>query len=311
MKQEIVFVGTGCGWGAANMGTAKGPGHLFSSKDPNIDSGKGFSSLSKRQLILKNFHDFNLFESYLPLLGNYQKIRKKHLKEALDYHYQTIDKVILSGQKPFSIGGDHALAIATWSAVKKHYPEFGLIWIDAHLDAHTPLTSFSTAIHGMPVAALLGFGDEDLTNLGDIKPKIKPENIAYIGARDYEDNERELLRSLGVKIFKMHHVEEKGFAAVFSEAKEHVTKNLIPYGISLDLDAFTPNEAPGTGATAIGGIKEQDVLPILRGILHDSALVAFELMEFNPDLDEKNKTLSLIWRLVKTLLGDTNDGKSS
>lgn len=303
MKQDFVFIGTGSGWGASNMGTGKGPHILLNSINPQASSTQVFSSLSPYNVLLKNFHDFENFTSLFPLDKDASLIRKSFVKQALTHHYAAIQKVLSKKLFPFSIGGDHSLAIATWAAVKHHYGPFGLIWIDAHLDAHTPSTTPSNAIHGMPVANLLGFGDADFVGFSERKPIIHPQNLAYIGVRSFEFEEKELLNRLGVKIYFMDEVKDRGFSTVFQEAKALVTKNTSHYGISLDIDAFDPIEVQGTGTKEPGGLKEIGVLPSFYNLLKDPHLTCFEIVEFNPDLDKGEKTLSFLWRLTKTVLG--------
>lgn len=311
MTRDIVFVGTGCGWGARNMGTGQGPETLLNSSKPNSHSSKTFSSFSSNPSILKNFHNLDSFIPLFPLTGSGKEIRHQRTLEALKFHFDAIDSVFKRSLTPFSIGGDHSLAIATWSAAKQHYHDFGLIWIDAHLDAHIHETSPSQAIHGMPVASLLGFGDKSLKNFTDTVGNLNPKNLVYIGTRSFETGEQALLKRLGVKIYYMDEVKERGFANVFKEAKQYVTHNTPFYGISLDIDAFDPEEVPGTGSKESDGLRKKDTFPSLFNLLNDPHLVCFELAEFNPHLDEGNRTLSFLWHLTKTLLGDLNDDQST
>jgi arginase len=305
MKQDIVFIGTGSGWGARDMGTGKGPHNLLNSVDPETSSKQIFSSFSPYNVLLKNFHDFENFTPLFPLDKEASLIRKSYVKQALTHHYEAMKTVLAKKLFPIVIGGDHSLAIATWSAVKHHHGVFGLIWLDAHLDAHTSSTTPSNAIHGMPVAHLLGYGDADLATFGDRRPIILPQNLVYIGARSFEFEEKELLTRLGVKIYFMDEVNARGFSTVFQEAKEMVTKNTPYYGISLDIDAFDPIEVPGTGAKEPKGLKETEVFPNFYNLRQDPHLICFEIVEFNPDLDKGEKTLSFLWRLTKTFLGQS------
>ena len=109
-----------------------------------------------------------------------------------------------------TIGGGHSSGIGTWSGAATALADkgdIGLIWCDAHMDAHTFETSPSNNIHGMPVAALLGYGDEALTHIAHPAPKIKPENLCLIGIRDYEEGEAKLLESLNVRVIKIEEVQ--------------------------------------------------------------------------------------------------------
>jgi arginase len=201
------------------------------------------------------------------------------------------------------IGGDHACAIGTWSGAahaSRNQGDIGLIWIDAHFDAHTPATSLSGNIHGMPVAVLLGHGDERLIHIQDNLPKIKPESICMIGMRSYESGEQELIQKLNIKVFYMDEVLARGFESVFKEAKEIVTRTTIGYGISLDMDGIDPLEAPGVGTPEENGIPGQEVCDVFRKYcLGDKKLLGLELTEFNPHEDVDKKTEMLMMKLLE------------
>lgn len=207
------------------------------------------------------------------------------------------------------IGGDHSCAIGTWSGAAhalRDKGDIGLIWIDAHLDAHTPQTSPSGNIHGMPVAVLLGYGDEHLIHIQDNLPKIKPENLCMIGMRSYESGEQNLINKLNIKVFYMDEVLRRGFDAVFAEAIEVVTRNTVGYGLSLDIDGIDPIEAPGVGTPADNGIAGELLCQAFRKYsLQDKKsqtnkkLLGLELAEFNPHRDIDKKTEVLIIRLLE------------
>jgi arginase len=298
IDRNISLIGVCSGWGATNMGTAHGPQHVldgFKSNSPFIPE---YSSTSK----LLVFHDWDNFESFYPLTGAEKEKRTEHVLNAVSVVANEVLEDLKQHKFPVVIGGDHSIAMGTWSAVHTWLQEdFGLIWIDAHLDAHTFETSPSYALHGMPVAALLGHGSPDFTHLLSKSPKIKPENIAFIGIRSFEEGEAHLLASLGVKIFDMDYVHTHGFDATFKEAQKWVLKNTQFYGITLDIDSLDPEDAPGTGTREPDGIAATDCINSLKGIFSDSRLVAFELTEFNPLEDQEKKTEKLIWNIMKHL----------
>lgn len=210
----------------------------------------------------------------------------------------TIDK----GKLPLVIGGDHSCAIGTWSgaalALKKHGP-LGLVWIDAHMDSHTPETTPSGAIHGMPLAALLGYGAPELVNIAAFSPKILPAQLCLIGVRSFESGEAALLQRLGVRVFFMKEVKLRGIAAVMAEALAIAMHGTAGFGISIDLDAFSPEESPGVGTPVRHGLHHLVLDKVLRGILHHPQLAALELAEYNPQRDQNQRSL----RLATDLLG--------
>ncbi len=214
---------------------------------------------------------------------------------------QSVEKVLQQGHQPLVVGGDHSCAVGTWSAVAQSLRSagsVGLIWIDAHLDAHTPDTSDSQAPHGMPLAALLGHGSAGMTHLYGWSGKLLARNVVVIGARSYEAPEKALLESLSVRIMFMEEVLERGFAACFDEARTIVKANTAGWGITFDLDGLDPQDAPGTGTPVETGIRLADALPALAGCSHDPDFVAMELTEYNPLRDFGGRTAKAAMQLV-------------
>lgn len=198
-------------------------------------------------------------------------------------------------------GGDHTSAIGTWSGVShaKHSAgPIGLIWIDAHLDSHTPQTSDTGNLHGMPLACLLGLGESALTQIFRAEPKLKPENICLIGIRSFEAGELELHQQLKTRIFFMDEVKERGMQAVLQEAIQIVTKNTSCYGITIDVDSIDPNDAPGTGVAEPNGIPGEDLCQALTLVADDPRLIGAEIVEFDPSRDKNQITEKLITRML-------------
>lgn len=217
----------------------------------------------------------------------------------------TVAQVLRQNHQPLVLGGDHSCAVGTWSAVANHLrPQgaLGLVWIDAHLDAHTPETSDSQAPHGMPVAALLGHGSVGMTDLFGWRHKLQPEHLVIIGARSYEPAEKALLDSLGVRVMFMPEVLERGFATCFEEARSRVQTGTAGWGISFDLDGLDPRDAPGTGTPVEQGIRLADALQVLAGCSQDPQFVALELTEYNPLRDFGGQTAQAATELVCTVL---------
>jgi arginase len=228
--------------------------------------------------------------------------------DAVPFVYDHVDrlskhthKAIRHNQFPVVIGGDHACAIGTWSGIISALHaegQFGLIWIDAHMDSHTLATSPSGAYHGMPIASLLGEGEKEFAELCTSKAKISPEHICLIGIRSYEEGEEALLKKLGVRVYKMDEIAERGFDAVYQEALKIVKTGTKGYGVSIDLDAFDPKDAPGVGSREKGGLRKTEVQPSFKNAISDSALKALEIAEFNPKRDKQDKTAVLIEEIL-------------
>lgn len=203
-------------------------------------------------------------------------------------------------QKRFfiTLGGDHTAAIGSWSGASHALTgDLGLLWFDAHMDAHTFETTLSNNIHGMPLAVLLGYGEPALTHIASQQPKVKPENVALIGVRSYETGEAELLKKLGVKIFYMEDIQKLGLQNVMSSALRIVSQNTAGFGISIDLDGFDPEDAPGVGTAEKNGIRAVEFLQHFACITKHPKLIGADIAEFNPVLDHEQKTRELAVQL--------------
>jgi ornithine--oxo-acid transaminase len=210
----------------------------------------------------------------------------------------TVHHTLALGELPLILGGDHAIAAGTWKGVGRFLGTApGLIWIDAHLDAHTPATSPSGNAHGMPLAAMLGAGAPAMTGVDG--PNLDPRRLAVIGVRSYESAELAFLNECGVRIFSMQEIRQIGFAAAFAQARQLMGN--LPWGISLDIDAFDPEIAPGVSTPVAGGLHADEVFAALQGILRDEQLIAMEISEFNPQRDRQHQTHDLIRHLLGAL----------
>lgn len=204
-------------------------------------------------------------------------------------------------------GGDHTSAIGTWSGVREALSgPLGLIWVDAHMDSHTPETSLSGRPHGMPLAALMGFGDSRFTRLLGRVPKIKPAHLCLIGVRSFEEGEAKLLKELGVRLFLMDEVKSRGLAVIFQEALSLVTEGTAGFGLSLDVDSLDPQEAPGVDVPEPDGLRVHELAAALRQVTKDPRLQGIEVVEFNPHKDVQQRTEQAIVKLIEAMIG-SND----
>jgi len=210
------------------------------------------------------------------------------------------------GDLPVVIGGDHAIAAGTWRGVARVAGDaLGLLWIDAHLDANTPATSRSGNLHGMPLAALLG---ARIPELGAVDgSSLNPRHLCIVGARSYEEAEARWLRELGVLIFGMKEIQRRGLPAVLGEALSHVRNNNAAFGLSIDLDAIDPSDAPGVSTPSAGGLDGEELRAALHGIGSDPRLAAIEIAEFNPDHDPDGRTARLAVSLLESMTARQDD----
>ncbi len=238
----------------------------------------------------------------------------KHLAEMLASSQNIIEKVsaILGNDEfPIILGGDHAIAIPTFSAIANHYKqqgtEIGLIWFDAHADINTPETSPSGNIHGMPLATILGHGNEELVNLCGFAPKLNHKHFAHIGARDVDPGERSQIEKLGLRdnFFTMSDIDKRGMAACVEDAVAIASQAPGGYAVTFDIDMIDPRFAPGSGTLVRGGTTYREAHLALEIIAAHGGMRSFEIVEVNPLLDQSNITVELACELILSALGKT------
>lgn len=238
----------------------------------------------------------------------------RHLAEMLASCSNIIDSlndILLSSETPVILGGDHAIAIATYSAISSHYrqagSEIGLIWFDAHADINTPETSPSGNIHGMPLAAILGHGQPDLVGLCGYSPKLDGKYLAHIGARDVDPGERSQIEKYGLRsnFFTMSDIDSRGMRACVEDAIAIASKAPGGYAVTFDIDMIDPRFAPGSGTLVRGGATYREAHLALEIIAEHGGMRSFEMVEVNPLLDQSNITVELACELILSALGKT------
>jgi arginase len=218
--------------------------------------------------------------------------------------YDTITTTLQPHEIGVFLGGDHSLSIGTVSAVLKLFggEKVGVLWVDAHADMNSPHTSPSGNIHGMSVAALLGDGPAELTDIGYAGPKIQADQVAMVGIRNLDPDERLKLKQSGIFIHTMREVDELGMSLVAHRILDHFA-NYDTIHVSLDLDSCDPTIAPGVGTPVNGGLSYREA-HLLMEILADSGKVrTVDIVEVNPVLDNHNTTAEIAVELVASLFG--------
>lgn len=211
------------------------------------------------------------------------------------------------GARPIILGGDHSAAIGSITGSSVHFrdggEDMGVIWVDAHTDMNTPETSPSGNIHGMPVACLLGHGPPELTDLLGPAPKVKPENLVFVGIRSVDPTERALVRKSGATVFTMRDVDEHGARRIMQHAVEIATRDTAGFHFSYDMDGVDARVAPGVGTPVQGGLTYREA-HLIAEMAHDSGrMAAMDLMEVNPTQDVRNITSELGVQLILSAHG--------
>jgi arginase len=239
--------------------------------------------------------------------GNAKTRFKKEIVKVCEDLADQVHKAHKNGSLPVTLGGDHSLALGTVSGSWKYYKakkkSIGLIWVDAHGDMNTPETSPSGNIHGMPLASLLGLGDKKLTSIAGKGPKVKARNVALIGIRDLDENEKHNLRETGVHVFTMKEIDRYGMPRVCERAIEAASDQTDGVHVSFDIDAADPALAVGTGTKARGGLTYRECHLFMEMMADSEMLCGLDLVEVNPLEDAYNQTAVLASELIQSALG--------
>ncbi|MCJ1287215.1 Arginase, catabolizes arginine to ornithine and urea [Xylographa opegraphella] len=228
-----------------------------------------------------------------------------------------------AGRLVLTLGGDHSIAIGTIAGTSRAIKErlgrdIAVIWVDAHADINTPETSASGNIHGMPVAFLTGLAKEDKDDvfgwLGKAGGRSEEEGggvlglkkLVYIGLRDVDRGEKEILRKHGIKAFSMHDIDRHGIGRVMELALTYIGLE-TPIHLSFDVDGLDPQWAPSTGTPVRGGLTLREGDYIAECVHETGSLVAMDLVEVNPSLEAvgAQETIRAGCSLVRCALGDT------
>jgi arginase len=226
------------------------------------------------------------------------------VKSACEKLCAVVSEEIKRERLPLILGGDHSIVLGSGKGVLENFKNPGIIYIDAHADINTDKTSPSGNIHGMPIAALMGYGNEKLVNIGCSENKLKPENIVYIGLRDVDMGEKIFLKEHNIKAFSMQDIDRVGIEAVMNAAIEYIEKTADHIHLSFDVDSLDPAFAPGTGVKVNGGLNFREAKIALELISQIDNICSVEFVEVNPLLDDGNKTAELTTDLILSLFGE-------
>jgi arginase len=237
--RKISIIGVPMDLGADRRGVDMGPSALR------------YADLNEKlQGLGHEVEDLGDLDVIIPETRHFGDPRAKYLKEIADACAHLANLVLeirQQGRTPLVLGGDHSIAVGTVSGVAESFrregKKIGLMWFDAHADFNTPDISPSGNVHGMPMAAIMGYGPVELTHILGFSPKIQTESAVMIGIREVDPDERELVKKSGVRVFTMKEIDRRGIGAVMDEAVSIVTKNTDGYAVTLDADFLDPYES--------------------------------------------------------------------
>jgi arginase len=291
---------------AGKKGAADGPKAV---KDYLIKNGLDCSDC----IILNNTYS----NSDLPNIFNFAKHIDLVFENAKNLE-QSVNSAINASKLPIILSGDHGNAIGGLSGLKNANPSkrIGVIWIDAHADLHTPFSTPSGNIHGMPLAALAGIDNSEhcknrisekekyywneLKKLGvlDISPKFDLKDLIFIGIRDAEDEEWDLIENYGIKTFEPDDIRNLGIQNILKQSFEYLNSCDLLY-VSFDADSLDPNISIGTGTPSPDGLNIEQAEQLFVELLNHTKLGAFEITEVNPNLEQGGEEMA---KVVSNLL---------
>jgi len=299
MAQKIRIIGVPMDLGASRRGVDMGPSALRVA---------GLQARIKQ--LGHQVEDIGNISVKQPEEMSYGEKRAKYLAEIADACKDLaviVEKSLDESMMPVVLGGDHSIAAGSLSGVatyfKKKEKKIGLVWLDAHGDINTPESSPSGNVHGMPLAAAMGYGATELVELQGFKPKVEPQNISLVGIRDLDSQEKKLAKKSGVHVFTMRDIDERGMREVMSDALKYAMDDTDGISVSLDMDFVDPSDAPGVGTPVRGGVTYREAHLAMEMLADTEAMVSLEVVEINPVIDEHNRTALLGVELVLSGLG--------
>jgi arginase len=307
-NRRIGLVGVPLGFGAGQVGSELGVNAM------RLSHIRGHRLVDHIRGLGYSVTDHGDVEMELPIAAAGPDENPKYLREvarSTKNIFDAISSLLTEGEMPVILGGDHTVAIGTFSAVsaaaRNDGSEIGLMWFDAHADINTPETSSTGNIHGMPLAALFGQGPEELVDIGGFSPKLDSKYFAHVGARDLDEGERSRIHDLSLRdsFFTMSDIDKRGMFACMNEALSIVSKAPGGFAVTFDIDSIDPRFAPGSGTLVRGGLTYREAHLALEMIAEHGGLRSFEIVEVNPLLDQRNITVELACELILSALGKT------
>ncbi len=234
--------------------------------------------------------------------------------------YEKVSKAVMNSIKthffPVVLSGDHSTSGATIAGIKMAKPasKLGVIWIDAHADLHTPYTTPSGNMHGMPLATALAEDNREsgvheldietekywnyLKNIGNISPKILGEDIVFISLRDYEREEKLVMEKYGMKVITTGEVRRKGVESIVRSVIRYLSDCTDIY-VSFDVDCLDSSITKGTGTPVSNGLREREAEDLVSKLMQNRKICCLEITEVNPTLDKENLMAEIAFNILQ------------
>ena len=297
MNTQLSLIGAPTDIGAGSRGASMGPEALRVAHLASVLHGQGLEVIDRGNLA-------GPANPWLPPVDGY-----RHLAEVVAWNRTVHDAVLseLQHQRlPVLLGGDHALAIGSISAVARHCRDQGkrlrVLWLDAHADFNTHVLTPSGNLHGMPMACLCGHGPQELIELSGQTPAISAKWVRQIGVRSVDAGEKRFVHEQELEVFDMRYIDEMGMRHAMELALATLDDNTHLH-VSFDVDFLDPDIAPGVGTTVPGGPTYREAQLCMEMIADSPRLASLDVMELNPALDVRNQTAELAVDLIESLFG--------
>jgi arginase len=312
MNRQVVIIENPSELGAGTRGAGTGP--IAVRLQDNQEGNTIYGKIPHKTVLSRNE----------VLCSGHKTPSAKHISDIIEQNNRLIDEVqnhLSSGDFPFIVSGDHSNALGSIAAIKDLYPEkrLGVIWIDAHADLHTPYTTPSGNVHGMPLGASLGEGYESvnintptpetdeawhkLTHIGknNIHPKVQPKDLVLIAIRDLEEPEWRDIEDNRIKNYVPARMLNKTMEEVATETLDYLKECDLLY-VSFDVDSMDPSVSTGTGTSVPNGLTLEQAKDLLSYFYASEKLAALEITEINPLIDENNKMAIAALDIMRHLL---------
>ena len=222
--------------------------------------------------------------------------------------YEHVKESLEEERFPIVLGGDHCVAAGSISAVAKHYEpqgEIGIIWIDAHGDWNNEKTTDTGNMHGMPFSAVCGYGPDGMVDFGQEPHFVPTAHCVQVAGHALDKPEAARMKEAGMHVFSMHDIDRMGMNEVMKEAIRIAGEGTVGIHLSFDVDAITPEYAPGTGTPVPDGLTAREAFLAVEMLAESGKLISMDLVEVNPVLDERNKTAILGAKMIQSALGES------
>jgi arginase len=309
-KSKLCIITSDWEYGAGKLGTSTGPKLLLNAcSESNINVLQG---------IPVEHIDFDInnkvvaeFQDPSPFLKRGETLLQHQSRVA-----DTIESALISENQVLYLSGDHSNAIGGIAGFCRAFNPLtsGIIWIDAHLDLHTPFTTPSGNIHGMALNTALESNNEAYTSNNidsdtlSIWNKIKSlkkqgsvpsENIVFIGIRSYEEQEIALVKELGIQVFFAEEVHNLGIENIINLTIKYLESKTESWYVSFDVDSLDPTLSKGTGTPVENGLQLDQAKPLINNLWNHPKTQCFEVTEINRELDPNNDMVEVICALLK------------